>query len=60
MMMNEVIIAEEGSKVFVNDFDDDRMWISIQHSHGSSHCLLNKKNASLMVEALNKIIEGKK
>lgn len=44
--------------VFVDKFDDNEVWLSIQVAGGSANTTLTFNQAREMVEALNRILES--
>jgi hypothetical protein len=42
--------------VFVDKYDDNEMWLSIQVSGGGANCTLTFDQARKMVEAINRVL----
>ena len=51
------ICASENRAVFVDKFDDETVWLSIQTPGGSSNVTLTFKEARQVVAAINRIVE---
>lgn len=48
--------TERSSVVFVDKFDDNEVWLSVQVNGGSARTVLTFEQARQMVEALNRIL----
>lgn len=49
--------AERHHRVFVDKWDVNEIWLSIQVSNGGANCRLTRSQAIKLVDAINKIIE---
>jgi hypothetical protein len=52
------IDAENGRVVFVDKFDDDAVWLSIQVNGGNANTTMTFDQAKQMIAALTRIVEG--
>lgn len=52
MTESTLIKAENNTNVFVDEWEEGGIWLSIQTPHGGAHCTLNKENARAMMEAI--------
>lgn len=52
MTESTLIKAEERTNVFVDEWDDGGIWLSIQTPHGGAHCTITKENALAMIVAI--------
>jgi hydrogenase maturation factor len=48
---------EYRTRVSVDLFDDDAVWINVIHGFGNTHITINKKAAKEMIEALTRIVD---
>lgn len=51
--------TERGECVFVDQFDDESVWLSIQARGGSSHVTMTNEQAQTMMAALTAILTAK-
>jgi len=51
--------TERGECVFVDKFDDEAVWLSIQVRGGSAHVTLTNEQAATMMAALTAILTSK-
>lgn len=51
--------TDRGECVFVDQFDDEAVWLSIQVRGGSAHVTLTNEQAATMVAALTAILTAK-
>ena len=56
--LNIRIPARNHESVFVSEFDDGMVWISLQVRGGSAHTVLTRAQAEDLAEAINKILEA--
>ena len=55
--MEDVIIkGQDNSSVFVDNWDDGAVWLSIQIKNGSASTVLSREQAQLLVSELNKVL----
>lgn len=43
--------------LFVDKFDDDQLWISIQVRNGGARCVIERAEALKMLEAIKRVLE---
>ena len=43
--------------VFVDKFDDNQLWISIQVRNGGARCVIERDEALKMLEAIKRVLE---
>lgn len=56
MTESTLIKAESNTNVFVDAWEDNGIWLSIQTPHGGAHCTITEENARAMIEALKAAI----
>lgn len=44
--------------IFVDKYEDDQVWFSLQVSGGGANCTLSHKQARELVAALNRVLEA--
>lgn len=55
-MESTAIQAKKDVTVFVDGWDDNTVWLSLQTPHGSAHCTLERKQAQDLIAALQAAI----
>lgn len=48
----------DGRYVYVDSFDEGRVWLSVYVSGGNVNCVLTKDQAREMIAALNRVVEA--
>lgn len=52
MTTESTLIKAEDANVFVDAWDDNGIWLSIQTRMGGAHCTITEENARAMIAAL--------
>lgn len=50
--------TESGEAVFIDRYDEDTVWLSIQIRGGSARCTLTKNQAKDMIAALIRVVDA--
>ena len=45
-------------RVFIDKYDDNLVWLSLQVNGGGANCVLSIEQAKAMIEALNKVVQN--
>ncbi len=51
-MSESTLIKAENANVFVDEWDDGGVWLSIQTMQGGAHCVIKPENIPAMIVAL--------
>lgn len=52
MSESTLIKAQDDCNVFVDEWEDGGIWLSIQTPHGGAHCVIPEKQIEAMIVAL--------
>jgi hypothetical protein len=55
-LQTQIKTTEAYQSVFIDKYDDNEMWLSIQVSGGGANCTLTFDQARKMVEAINRVL----
>lgn len=55
-MSESTLIKAENANVFVDEWDDGGVWLSIQTMQGGAHCVIKPENIPVMIAALQAAI----
>ena len=56
MTESTLIKSADGSNVFVDSWDDNGVWLSVQTRCGGAHCVIPADQIPAMIEALQNIL----
>jgi hypothetical protein len=57
-LQTRIETTERGECVFIDKFDDNELWLSVQISGGGARCTLTYEQAREMVAAINRVLEA--
>lgn len=52
MSESTLIKAQDDCNVFVDEWEDGGIWLSVQTPHGGAHCVIPASEVPAMIEAL--------
>lgn len=52
MSESTLIRAENNTSVFVDEWDEGGIWLSVQTPCGGAHCIITPENAKAMIAAI--------
>lgn len=59
-LQTQIKTTEAYESVFIDKFDDNELWLSIQVNGGGARCTLTFEQARQMVEAINRVLATEK